>query len=96
MSAEVQSIEQQVRSVTDDAVISGRHNLNQLVKKLDEELSKHPLHIHGAAVQMIQSLLQYRHQAMQLAGEEFKHAQMLKMQEAKKQQESAPTLAKPQ
>ncbi len=93
MNAEVQTIEQTVRQVTDDAVITGRHNLNQFVKKFDDELSKQPLHIHGTVVEMLATLLKYRHQAMQLAGEEFKHAQMLKAQEAQKKSEQ-PTLAK--
>jgi len=77
----------EMKLAIDTAVSTDQHNLKTTFEKMDKELQKLPLPVHGSILQMLQTSMQLRQNSMQMALEEFKLSQQLKAQEAEKKRQ---------
>lgn len=97
----MKTLAEEVKAATEDKVSAARLELRTLVQRIDADLNKFELHVHGAAIAQLQVLMQYRQQVMQMEAAEMQRQHQLRAQEqaAKGQQaafEKAQAIQKPQ
>jgi hypothetical protein len=90
----LKSLEQEVRSATDDQVNASRLRVRTKMQEIDADLNKFTLSEHITVISLLETMVKHRQQEMQLAAAEMQRQHGMETQ--KRQEQAREAMAKDQ